>query len=155
MTFLAVVEGDVRGWRIDRDAPTDAMRAWQPENEIDSIHRSDLRTLSWRRANPADARVPLARLGCSKPAAWSAEGRSRREGGQACRHRRTLRWVTDLKTVTRRQTAEIFLVVTDVVIDPPHAAVRRLLTGEREVPAALEDIVERVTRSQLIPVATQ
>jgi hypothetical protein len=45
MTFLAVVEGDGGGWRIDRDAPTDAIRARWSEVEIDSVHRSEVRSL--------------------------------------------------------------------------------------------------------------
>ncbi|MGW7244560.1 hypothetical protein [Streptomyces sp. NPDC054804] len=48
MTFLAVVEGDVGGWRIDRDALTDAIRARWSEVEIDSMHRSEVRSLIWQ-----------------------------------------------------------------------------------------------------------
>ncbi|CAL9329970.1 hypothetical protein SUDANB6_00052 [Streptomyces sp. enrichment culture] len=46
MAFLAVVEGDAGGWRIDRDALTDAIRARWPEAEIDSTHRSGARSLT-------------------------------------------------------------------------------------------------------------
>ncbi|MER6353046.1 hypothetical protein ABT186_14660 [Streptomyces sp. NPDC001634] len=46
MTFLAVVEGDVGGWRIDRDALTDAIRARWSGVEIDSMHRSEVRSLT-------------------------------------------------------------------------------------------------------------
>ncbi|MGC4998765.1 hypothetical protein [Streptomyces sp. DT195] len=48
MTFLAVVEGDAGGWRIDRDALTDAIRARWSEVEIDSMHRSEVRSLIWQ-----------------------------------------------------------------------------------------------------------
>jgi hypothetical protein len=48
MTFLAVVEGDVGGWRIDRVALTDAIRARWPEVEIDSMQRSEVRSLIWQ-----------------------------------------------------------------------------------------------------------
>lgn len=48
MTFLAVVEGDVGGWRIDREALTEAIRARGSEAEIDSIHRSEVRSLVWQ-----------------------------------------------------------------------------------------------------------
>ncbi|MET9089960.1 hypothetical protein ABZX77_50305 [Streptomyces sp. NPDC004237] len=48
MTFMAVVEGDVGAWRIDRDALTDAIRARWSEVEIDSMHRSEVRSLIWQ-----------------------------------------------------------------------------------------------------------
>jgi len=48
MTFLVVVEGDVGGWRIDRDALTDAIRARWPRVEIDSTLRSEVRSLIWQ-----------------------------------------------------------------------------------------------------------
>jgi hypothetical protein len=48
MTFLAVVEGDAGGWRIDRDALTGAIRARWSEAEIDSMHRSEVRSLIWQ-----------------------------------------------------------------------------------------------------------
>jgi hypothetical protein len=48
MTFLAVVEGDVGGWRIDGDALTDAIRARWSEVGIDSMHRSEVRSLIWQ-----------------------------------------------------------------------------------------------------------
>ncbi|MFF9264079.1 MULTISPECIES: hypothetical protein [Streptomyces] len=48
MTFLAVVEGDAGGWRIDRDALTEAIRARWSAVEIDSTHRSEVRSLLWR-----------------------------------------------------------------------------------------------------------
>ncbi|MYW20448.1 hypothetical protein GT039_33995 [Streptomyces sp. SID2955] len=48
MTFLAVVEGDVDGWRIDRDALTDAIRARWSEVGIDSMHRSEVRSTIWQ-----------------------------------------------------------------------------------------------------------
>ncbi|MFJ6118888.1 hypothetical protein ACWGJX_14715 [Streptomyces sp. NPDC054775] len=47
MTFLAVVEGDADGWRVDRDALTDAIRARWSEVEIDSMHRSEAQSLIW------------------------------------------------------------------------------------------------------------
>lgn len=47
MTFLVVVEGDADGWRIDRDALTDAIRARWAEVEIDSTHQSEVRSLIW------------------------------------------------------------------------------------------------------------
>lgn len=37
MTFLAVVEGDAGGWRIDRDGLTEAIRAWWSRVEIDGV----------------------------------------------------------------------------------------------------------------------
>jgi len=48
MTFMAVVEGDVGAWRIDRDALTAAIRARWSEVEIDSMHRSEVRSLIWQ-----------------------------------------------------------------------------------------------------------
>ncbi|MEU5274787.1 hypothetical protein AB0G87_00030 [Streptomyces asoensis] len=48
MTFLVVVEGDAGGWRIDSDALTEAIRARWPEVEIDSMHRSEARSLVWQ-----------------------------------------------------------------------------------------------------------
>ncbi|MEU2600550.1 hypothetical protein [Streptomyces hirsutus] len=48
MTFLAVVEGDTGGWRIDRDALTDAIRARWSEVGIDSMHRGEVRSLIWQ-----------------------------------------------------------------------------------------------------------
>lgn len=48
MAFLVVVEGDAGGWRIDRDALTDAIRAQWSGVEIDSMHRSGVRSLVWR-----------------------------------------------------------------------------------------------------------
>jgi len=47
MTFLAVVEGDADGWRVDRDALTDAIRARWSEVEIDSMHRSEAQSFIW------------------------------------------------------------------------------------------------------------
>ncbi|MGW6218217.1 hypothetical protein [Streptomyces sp. NPDC055109] len=47
MTFLVVIEGDAGGWRIDRDALTDAIRARWSGLEIDSTHRSEVRSLIW------------------------------------------------------------------------------------------------------------
>ncbi|MCF4136764.1 hypothetical protein L1856_07675 [Streptomyces sp. Tue 6430] len=48
MTFLAVVEGDAGGWGIDREALTDAIRARWSGVEIDSLHRSEVRSLIWQ-----------------------------------------------------------------------------------------------------------
>ncbi|MEU6481075.1 hypothetical protein ABZ858_30215 [Streptomyces sp. NPDC047017] len=48
MTFLAVVEGDVGGWRIDRDGLTDAIRARWSRVEIDSTQRSEVRSPVWQ-----------------------------------------------------------------------------------------------------------
>ncbi|WEH16613.1 hypothetical protein [Streptomyces sp. VNUA24] len=48
MTFLAVIEGDAGGWRIDRDALTDAIRARWSGVEIDSTQRSEVRSLIWQ-----------------------------------------------------------------------------------------------------------
>jgi hypothetical protein len=48
VTFLAIVEGDVGGWRIDRDALTDAIRARWSGVEIDSMDRSEVRSLIWQ-----------------------------------------------------------------------------------------------------------
>ncbi|WP_406841517.1 hypothetical protein ACICHK_41615 (plasmid) [Streptomyces sp. AHU1] len=47
MTFLVVVEGDAGGWCVDRDALTDAIRARWPAVEIDSMHRSEARSITW------------------------------------------------------------------------------------------------------------
>ncbi|MET8670022.1 hypothetical protein ABZV87_37500 [Streptomyces tendae] len=47
MTFLVVVEGDAGGWRVDRDALTEAIRARWSEVEIDSMRRSEVRSLIW------------------------------------------------------------------------------------------------------------
>lgn len=47
MTFLAVVEGDAGGWRIDRDALTDAIHARWAGVEVDSTHHSEVRSLIW------------------------------------------------------------------------------------------------------------
>jgi len=103
------------------------------------------RTVSWCRANPADARVLLAGLGSFEPATWPAEGRSLRDADQSRWDEHIRRLVTDLKAATGRATAEILLVVLDL----PYAAVRRYLGADREIPATLEDIVERIIRSQL------
>ncbi|MGW3123447.1 hypothetical protein ACWDBW_41110 [Streptomyces sp. NPDC001107] len=48
MTFLVVVEGDAVGWRIERDALTDAIRARWSEVEIDSLHRREAHGLVWQ-----------------------------------------------------------------------------------------------------------
>ncbi|MER5582250.1 hypothetical protein ABT090_11430 [Streptomyces asoensis] len=48
MTFLVVVEGDAGGWCVDRDALTKAIRVRWPEVEIDSVHRSEVRSLIWQ-----------------------------------------------------------------------------------------------------------
>ncbi|MFJ8938444.1 hypothetical protein ACIRL0_22430 [Streptomyces sp. NPDC102365] len=48
MTFLAVVEGDAGGWRIDRDGLTEAIRARWSGVEIDSTQRSEVRSLVWQ-----------------------------------------------------------------------------------------------------------
>ncbi|MFE2473632.1 hypothetical protein [Streptomyces mirabilis] len=47
MTFLVVVEGDAGGWCVDRDALTEAIRARWSEVEIDSMRRSEVRSLTW------------------------------------------------------------------------------------------------------------
>jgi hypothetical protein len=47
--------------------------------------------------------------------------------------------------MTGLRTAEILLIVVDL----PYAAVRRYLSTNREIPAALDDIVERHIRSLL------
>ncbi|RSD11854.1 TetR/AcrR family transcriptional regulator [Amycolatopsis eburnea] len=108
------------------------------------------RTVSWCRANPADARVLLTGLGSFEPAAWPAESRQARETDQAEWDRHIRRLVTDLKAATGRGTAEILLIVVDL----PYAAVRRYLGADRPIPAALEDIVERAIRSALTAEAT-
>ncbi|MBB4684369.1 TetR/AcrR family transcriptional regulator [Amycolatopsis jiangsuensis] len=103
------------------------------------------RTVSWCRTHPADARVLLAGLGSFDPAAWPAESREARETDQADWDRHIRRLVTDLKAATGRGTAEILLIVVDL----PYAAARRYLSADREIPAALEDIVERAIRAAL------
>ncbi|WP_432828734.1 TetR/AcrR family transcriptional regulator [Dactylosporangium sp. CA-092794] len=109
------------------------------------------RTVSWCRANPADARVLLAGLGSFEPAAWPAESRRWREADQARWEQRIRRLVTDLKTATGLQTAEVLLIVVDL----PYAAVRRYLSVNREIPATLEGTVERLIQSQLTPAPPQ
>ncbi|MFI1358650.1 hypothetical protein ACH4TV_34550 [Streptomyces sp. NPDC020898] len=47
MTFLVVVEGDAGGWCIDRDALTEAICARWAGAEIDSTHRSAVRSFIW------------------------------------------------------------------------------------------------------------
>lgn len=108
------------------------------------------RTVSWCRANPAEARVLLAGLGSFEPAAWPAESRNWREADQTRWDQQIRRLVTDLKTVTGCRTAEILLIVVDL----PYAAVRRYLGAGREIPATLEDIVERLIRSMLTSAAS-
>lgn len=102
-------------------------------------------TVSWCRANPADARVLLTGLGSFEPAAWPAESRDARKADQARWDQHIRRLVTDLKAATGRRTAEILLIVVDL----PYAAVRRYLSADREIPATLEDIVERAVRAAL------
>ena len=103
------------------------------------------RTVSWCRANPADARVLLAGLGSFEPTAWPAQDRAGRETDQARwdQHLRDL--IIGLRTATGLQTAEILLIVVDL----PYAAVRRYLSINRDIPETLDDIVERLIRSQL------
>jgi AcrR family transcriptional regulator len=103
------------------------------------------RTVSWCRANPADARVLLAGLAAFEPAAWPTESRTWREADQDRweEHLRSL--MTGLKTATGLRTAEILLIVVDL----PYAAVRRYLSTNREIPAPLDDMVERHIRSLL------
>ncbi|WP_031049277.1 hypothetical protein [Streptomyces sp. NRRL F-5650] len=48
MTFMAVVEGDVGAWRIDRDVLTAAIGARWSAVEIESMHRSEVRSLIWQ-----------------------------------------------------------------------------------------------------------
>ncbi|MGW5722549.1 TetR/AcrR family transcriptional regulator [Amycolatopsis sp. NPDC003865] len=103
------------------------------------------RTVSWCRANPADARVLLAGLGSFEPAAWPAESRDAREADQSRWDQHIRRLVTDLKAATGRGTAEVLLIVVDL----PYAAVRRYLGADRPIPASLEDIVERAIRAAL------
>ncbi|WP_125264479.1 hypothetical protein [Streptomyces alboflavus] len=58
MTFLAVVEGDAGGWRIDQDVLAAAIRARWGEVEIDSTHRSEVRSIIWTfvtEAGPGEA----------------------------------------------------------------------------------------------------
>ncbi|VVJ17236.1 Transcriptional regulator [Amycolatopsis camponoti] len=103
------------------------------------------RTVSWCRANPADARVLLTGLGSFEPTAWPAESRDAREADQSRWDQHIRRLVTDLKAATGRRTAEILLIVVDL----PYAAVRRYLGADRDIPATLEDIVERAIRAAL------
>ncbi|MEU0790710.1 TetR/AcrR family transcriptional regulator [Amycolatopsis sp. NPDC005961] len=103
------------------------------------------RTVSWCRANPADARVLLTGLGSFEPAAWPAESRDAREADQSRWDQNIRRLVADLKAATGRRTAEILLIVVDL----PYAAVRRYLGADRAIPATLEDIVERAIRAAL------
>ena len=48
MTFLAGADGDAVGWRIDRDALTDAIRARWSGVEIAPMHCSEVRSLIWQ-----------------------------------------------------------------------------------------------------------
>ncbi|MGW2689982.1 hypothetical protein ACWC6I_43385 [Streptomyces sp. NPDC001414] len=48
MTLLTVIEGDAGGWRIDRDALTDAIRDRWSEAGVDSMHCSELCSLIWQ-----------------------------------------------------------------------------------------------------------
>ncbi|MFC8366341.1 hypothetical protein ACFUIY_41565 [Streptomyces griseorubiginosus] len=48
MTFLAVVEGDAGGWGIDREALTDVIRGRWSGVEVESLHRSEARSLTWQ-----------------------------------------------------------------------------------------------------------
>jgi len=107
------------------------------------------RTVSWCRANPADARVLLAGLDSFDPASWPAESRRLRDADQGRWDQHIRRLVTDLKAATGCRTAEILLVVVDL----PYAAVRRYLGIDREIPATLEGIVERLIRTQLTSAA--
>ncbi|MBP2478650.1 AcrR family transcriptional regulator [Crossiella equi] len=103
------------------------------------------RTVSWCRANPADARVLLAGLGAFEPAAWPEADRRAREADQARWDQHVRRLVTDLKAATGRGTAEVLLVVVDL----PYAAVRRYLSVGRDIPASLAEVVERLVRTTL------
>jgi len=103
------------------------------------------RTVAWCRANPAEARVLLAGLGAFEPDAWPDESRRRREADQARWDKNLRRLLTDLKAATGRGTAELLLVVVDL----PYAAVRRHLSGGRDIPASLDGVVERLVRSIL------
>jgi len=107
------------------------------------------RTVSWCRANPADARVLLAGLGSFEPAAWPAESRGLRDADEARWDQHIRRLVKDLKTATGHETAAILLVVLDL----PYAAVRRYLGADRAIPATLEGVVEHIIRSQLTSAA--
>ncbi|MFD2415774.1 TetR/AcrR family transcriptional regulator [Amycolatopsis pigmentata] len=119
------------------------------DEPVDAAAALGRRTVSWCRANPADARVLLAGLGSFEPAAWPAESRSLREADQARWDKHIRRLVKDLKAATGRETAEVLLVVVDL----PYAAVRRYLAINREIPASLEGIVERLIRSMLTSAA--
>lgn len=58
MTFLAVVEGDAGGWRIDWNALTEAIRARWAGTVIDSTFHSEARSLTWEfetAGGPGDA----------------------------------------------------------------------------------------------------
>ncbi|SHH62957.1 hypothetical protein [Streptomyces sp. 3214.6] len=47
MTFLVLVEGDAGGWRVDREALSEAICARWAAVEIDSTHHSEVQSFRW------------------------------------------------------------------------------------------------------------
>ncbi|WP_329035680.1 hypothetical protein OHT61_05920 [Streptomyces sp. NBC_00178] len=46
--YLVLVDGGARGWRVDRDALTAAIRSRWPDAEADAAHRGEARSGCWR-----------------------------------------------------------------------------------------------------------
>lgn len=45
--FLVLVDGEAGGWQVDREALTAAIRARWSDVEVDSTHRSEVRSSCW------------------------------------------------------------------------------------------------------------
>lgn len=45
--FLVLVDGEAGGWRVDREALTEAIRARWSDVEVDSTRRSEVRSSCW------------------------------------------------------------------------------------------------------------
>ncbi|WP_433398448.1 hypothetical protein [Streptomyces sp. CA-146814] len=45
--FLVLVDGEAGGWQVDREALTAAIRARWSGVEVDSTHRSEVRSICW------------------------------------------------------------------------------------------------------------
>ncbi|MFD5057910.1 hypothetical protein [Streptomyces sp. NPDC058394] len=45
--FLVLIDGEAGGWRVDREALTAAIRARWSDVEVDSTHRSEVRSSCW------------------------------------------------------------------------------------------------------------
>ncbi|MER8231656.1 hypothetical protein [Streptomyces sp. NPDC094049] len=47
MEFMVVVEGDAGGWKVDREALTEVIRAHWPDVRTDRTDRSEVRSVIW------------------------------------------------------------------------------------------------------------